>query len=49
MDEARAALDGALSKQPDLTVSTAAAMLHQLHPSYKEAHLDALRKAGLAE
>ncbi len=49
MDEARGALDDALSKQPNLTVTTVAAMLHQLHPNYKQSYLDALRKAGLAE
>ena len=49
MDEARAALDDALRKQPNLTVTTVAVMLRGIHPDYKEPYLDALRKAGLAE
>ena len=49
LDEARAAIDDALRKQPDLTVTTVAAMLRGLHPDYKEPALDGLRKAGLPE
>ena len=49
MDEARAALDDALRKQPNLTVTTVAVMLRGIHPDYKDPYLAALRKAGLAE
>ena len=49
IDEARAAMDDALSERPSLTATTVAAMLHHLHPDYKGPYLDALRKAGLAE
>lgn len=49
LDEARAAISDALRKQPNLSVTTASAMLHPLHPEYKERFLDSLRKAGLPE
>ena len=49
LDEARAAISDALRKQPNLSVTTASAMLHPLHAEYKERFLDSLRKAGLPE
>ena len=49
LDEARAALDDALHKQPNLSVATTSVMLERMYPEYKESLLDSLRKAGLPE
>ena len=49
IDEARAEIDLALSKNPNLTISSAATMLRNLHPDYKEPYLAVLRTLGLPE
>ena len=47
LDEARVALDDALRKKPDLSLTTVSKMLAQMHPTYRERILDGLQKAGL--
>ncbi len=47
LDEARVALDDALRKQPDLSLTTVSRMLAQMHPAYRERIVDGLQKAGL--
>jgi len=48
-DEARVALNDALCKQPDLSLTTVSRMLAQMHPTYRERILNGLQKAGLAK
>jgi TolB-like protein len=47
LDEAQVALDDALRKQPDLSLTTVSGMLAQMHPTYLGRILDGLQMAGL--
>jgi len=48
-DKARLALNDALRKQPDLSLTSFSEMLKHFHPAYREAILVGLREAGLPE
>jgi adenylate cyclase len=47
IDSARVALNDALRKQPDLSLTSFSEMLKHLHPAYRENILVGLREAGL--
>jgi adenylate cyclase len=47
IDDARVAINSALRKQPDLSLTTVSRMLVQMHPTYLERILDGLQKADM--
>jgi adenylate cyclase len=49
LEEARTAIQQALRKQPDLSVTNVCSMLARMHPRYRQRILDCLRWVGLPE